>query len=47
MKLKKNLVLKLDSYRKHIRHLKLISFYQNKIYLICHLIYFSGFSLNS
>jgi hypothetical protein len=42
---KKLLFLKLDKYRKVIRYVRLLDFYSNKIFLICHLNFFSGFSI--
>ena len=44
-KKKKYLILRLDSYRKSIRTIKLLDFYRNRIILVCHLIYFNGYSL--
>lgn len=42
---KKNIILKLDSYRKLIRNIKLVNFYKNKIFLVSHSIHLSGYSL--
>ena len=44
--LKKNFFFfKLDKYRKLIRYISLVNFYKNKIFLICQLVFFSGFSI--
>lgn len=41
----KNIILKVDTYRKLIRQLSFIDFYKKKIVLVCHSIYFNGYSL--
>ena len=42
---KKNLILKLDNYRKFIKNVRFIDFYKNHILLVCYSIYFSGYTL--
>ena len=42
---RKNLILKLDNYRKFIRNVRLIDFYKNQILLVCYSIYLNGYSL--
>ena len=45
MKHLKQRIFLLDKYRKYVRNIKSISFYQKKIFLICNLVFFGGFSL--
>jgi hypothetical protein len=42
---KRNIIFKLDTYRKFILNIQFINFYKNKIFLVCHSVYFSGYSL--
>jgi len=44
MKHLKQRIFLLDKYRKYVRNIKSISFYQKKIFLICNLVFFGGFS---
>ena len=44
-KQRRSIILKLDCYRKNIRNVKLIDFYNNRIILVCHLTFFGGYSL--
>ena len=46
IKKKKNYILKLDCYRKFIRSQNLLNFYKQKnFFLVCHSIFFGGYSL--
>ena len=42
----KNLILKVDAYRKYIRSVNFINNYKKKICLVCYSISFGGYSLN-